>query len=252
VFQEPYLFHRSLLDNAAFGLRARGVPRREAAQRAREALGFTGLAHLAHRRGNQLSGGERKRAALAMALAPNPEVLLLDELTSNVDAAYRRVLEELIVKANVERGCTVVFTTHDFDQAYRLAHHVISLHEGTVIDFIPENVFTCEIVAEAGRKVARLPGGPNIELAAGEPGRAKIVLPPESLIVSRGPLESSARNHLPGVIARADLRGETVTLTVDVGVPLLARLSLASHRELGLDLGQQVVLTFKIHAVRVI
>ncbi len=252
VFQEPHLFRRDLLRNAAFGPRMRGLPRAAADQRAREALAFVGLAGLAGRNGRELSGGEKKRAALAMALAAQPEALLLDELTSHVDNAYRRELEALVLKANVERGCTVAFTTHDLDQAQRLAHHVIALHDGAVGDFVPENVFAVQIVVSGGRKIARLPGGVELEIAAGDPGPAKIVLPPESIVVSREAFDSSARNRLRGMIVRAELRGEAATLTVDVGALLLARLSLASYRELRLDLGQTVTLTCKIHSVRVI
>ncbi len=252
VFQEPYLFRRDLLHNAAFGPRVRGASRAEAAARARRALAFVGLTPLERRNGREISGGEKKRAALAMAMAADPEALLLDELTGNVDSAYRRALEDLVLQVNAECGCAVVFTTHDLDQAYRLAHRVISLHDGAVIDFTPENVFAAEIAVEDGRTIARLPGGVRLQMAAGAPGPAKIIVPPEALIVSRTPFDSSARNHLSGAVVRADLRGESVTLTVDAGLPLLARLSLASYRELGLDLGQQVTLTCKIHSVRAI
>jgi len=252
VFQEPYLFHHTLMRNAAFGPLSRGASRKDSMAKARHALEFTGMTQLQHRRGNQLSGGEKKRAALAMALASEPEVLLLDELTSNVDVNYQRLLEDLILKVNRDRDCTVIFTTHNLDQAYRLAHHVISLQSGTVIDFIPENIFDCHISLEGDRKIARIVGGPAIEVADGAPGPAKIMLDPGSLIVSRQVLDSSARNHLGGRITHMKLHNHTVHLTVDAGVPIVVRLTLASYQELKLDLGQNVVLTFKIHSVRVI
>ena len=120
------------LENAAFVLELQGRPRREREAKAMAALEALGMAAYAHRRPNQLSGGQQQRVAIARALAAEPQVILADEPTANLDSQTGRALIELMKRLNREQGVTFVFSTHDA----RLLEHVtriVRLEDGRVV-----------------------------------------------------------------------------------------------------------------------
>ncbi|HZJ26508.1 MAG TPA: ABC transporter ATP-binding protein [Acidimicrobiia bacterium] len=131
MFQDHMLFaHRDVVANVEFGLRMHGASRRVASERARRALTLVGLAGYESRRTHELSGGEQQRVALARAIAPEPRLLLLDEPFGSLDRALRdRLLVELR-ELFTELGITAVFVTHDHDEAFAIADHVLILRAG--------------------------------------------------------------------------------------------------------------------------
>ncbi|BDG15325.1 ATP-binding cassette domain-containing protein [Thermus brockianus] len=131
--QTPPLLRRSVLENAAFGLRLRGVARREAWRRAEALLARVGLAEKARQPAHRLSGGEAVRLALARTLLVEPEVLLLDEPTASLDPANAAQVEALLREA-AQEGRAVVLATHDLFQAKRLAQRVVFLYLGRVVE----------------------------------------------------------------------------------------------------------------------
>jgi ABC-type sugar transport system ATPase subunit len=140
VFQSYALFpHLSVEDNVAFGLttRHRRLPRRDAAARVRELAGLLGLTPLLARRPADLSGGERQRVALARALAPRPSLLLLDEPLSALDASLRRQLRAEIAALLRGLGTTVLYVTHDQEEAMMLADRLVVLQGGRVVQAGP-------------------------------------------------------------------------------------------------------------------
>lgn len=140
VFQSYALFpHLSVADNVAFGLttRHRRLPRREVAPRVRELAALLGLTPLLARRPAELSGGERQRVALARALAPRPALLLLDEPLSALDAPLRRQLRAEVAALLRGLGTTVLYVTHDQEEAMMLADHLVVLQGGRVVQAGP-------------------------------------------------------------------------------------------------------------------
>lgn len=133
VFQRPVLLRRSALANVAYALALRGHGRRERRRRAEAALDRVGLAALAARPARVLSAGEQQRLALARAWATEPEVLLLDEPTANLDPAATRLIEAAIGAIHAA-GAKIVMTTHDLGQARRLADEVLFLHQGRLVE----------------------------------------------------------------------------------------------------------------------
>ena len=133
MFQDHALFpHRDVLGNVAFGLRMQRVPRSELEPRAREALALVGLAGFEHRRVTELSGGEQQRVALARALAAEPRLLMLDEPLGALDRALRDRLVAELRALFVRLGLTILFVTHDHDEAFALADRVVVMHDGRI------------------------------------------------------------------------------------------------------------------------
>ena len=153
VFQRPVMLRRSALDNVIYGMRANGSSAGVAA-RAQEKLARVGLAHLAARPARVLSGGEQQRVALARAWALQPDVLLLDEPTANLDPhAIRQV--EAIIGEIAASGTAIVMTTHHRGLAKRLADEVIFLHQGRVAEQTPAGQFFDQPQSQPGRDYLR-------------------------------------------------------------------------------------------------
>ena len=133
MFQDHALFpHRDVIGNVSFGLRMQRRPRAEADARARETLSLVGLVGFEHRRVAELSGGEQQRVALARALAPAPRLLMLDEPLGALDRALRDRLVAELRSLFVRLGLTIIFVTHDHDEAFGLADRVVVMEAGRV------------------------------------------------------------------------------------------------------------------------
>lgn len=143
VEQSPYLLTGSVYYNLSFGLKLRGVCGDEQSMRIRIALSIVGLEGFEHRKAKELSGGEMQRVALARALVFNPELLLLDEPTANIDSNSLKAFETLIGKLP-SYGVTVVLSTHDLFQARRLGGEMLRLENGRLLNQ-PHWVSECNV-----------------------------------------------------------------------------------------------------------
>lgn len=139
VFQRPVLLDTSVYNNVAFGLQLRGCGRLR--EKVNEALEWVGLVQAANQRARTLSGGEAQRVALARALVIEPEVLLLDEPTANLDPCNVGLIEDIIRHLNEEKGTTITLVTHNVFQAKRLADRVALLLEGQIVEVAPTSDF---------------------------------------------------------------------------------------------------------------
>ena len=134
VFQSFALFdERSVLDNVAFGLEVAGMARAERHERARAMLAKVGLGDVANQYPHQLSGGMQQRVGLARALVVNPSVLLMDEAFSALDPIIRREMQSLLLTLQAESRRTVVFVTHDMEEALRLGTRIAIKKKGELV-----------------------------------------------------------------------------------------------------------------------
>ncbi len=133
VFQDYALFpHMSVLDNVAYGLRVRGIGRKERVERARRALASVRLEQMADRRPAQLSGGQRQRVALARATVVQPKVLLLDEPLGALDLKLREQMQVELKQIQRDLGITFIFVTHDQEEALTLSDRVAVFNNGRI------------------------------------------------------------------------------------------------------------------------
>ncbi|MBK9081274.1 MAG: ATP-binding cassette domain-containing protein [Rhizobiales bacterium] len=136
VFQKPVMLRRSARANVGHALRAAGLSRREAGRRADEALARFGLDALADRPARFLSGGEQQRLAIARAAALEPELMFLDEPTSQLDPGATRQIETMLAELSAG-GVTLVMATHDLGQAQRLGQRALFLNRGRLLEDAP-------------------------------------------------------------------------------------------------------------------
>jgi tungstate transport system ATP-binding protein len=133
LFQRPVMLRRTVAANVGYALALAGAPRSQRMPRVAALLDRVGLADLAQRPARRLSGGEQQRLALARALARDPEILLLDEPTANLDPAATRSVEEIVLMA-AQSGIKIVMASHDLGQVRRLAGDVVFLVRGALCE----------------------------------------------------------------------------------------------------------------------
>ncbi|MCG8346650.1 MAG: phosphate ABC transporter ATP-binding protein [Chloroflexales bacterium] len=139
VFQRPVLLNTTVLRNVAYGLQLRRIT--QSRQIAQAALDQVGLAHLADKPAHTLSSGEMQRVALARAMVIEPQVLLLDEPTANLDPYNVQLIEQTIRALHEQRGLTIVIVTHNIFQARRLAQQVALLIDGRIVEISDVKAF---------------------------------------------------------------------------------------------------------------
>jgi tungstate transport system ATP-binding protein len=273
VFQKPVVFSTTVYENIAYGMHFRGIDKKRIQEQVDHSLEVIDMVGFADRKAKSLSGGEMQRVALARAMVTEPELLLLDEPTANLDPLATHKIEKLVRHYNKEAGTTVIMSTHDMQQGQRLATRVAVMMHGKFAQIgTPRDVFT----SPADREVANFVGVKNIltgtitassegvgtlavnglsvdaatPLPAGTPVWASILPEDITLLLSHGKW-TSARNVFPGRIVRFSPRGTLLNVTVDVGVELSATVTWKSAEEMGLKTGDEVRLSFKASAVHV-
>lgn len=232
VFQSYALFpHMSVLENVSYGLKFSGFDKKETAKRAEAGLELVGLANYGTRLPSELSGGQQQRVAVARALVLEPQVLLFDEPLSNLDAKLRRQVREEIREIQQKLGLTVVYVTHDQEEALAVSDRIIVMNnaviaqDGTprdlyeapanrfVADFIGEaNILDCDIqsiskgvaTVQLGAYKFKLPSRDN------PVGASLLGVRPNRIVIGK----AGASNSLQGKILRVTYVGNHLELTI--------------------------------------
>ena len=252
VFQEPLLFPSlSVAGNVAFGLRARGVSRREAHAAAVRWLEHVGMAACAGARPASLSGGQAQRVALARALCSHPRLLLLDEPLSAVDASARPELRRMLRAKLAEFEGTRIVVTHDPVEAMVLADRIAVLEDGRVsqegtpeeLRARPRSRYVADLVGVnllrgrgRGEAVDLEAGGRLVVPGAGR-GQIFVTVHPRAVALFRERPHGTPRNVWQGRIAALDVEGERVRVVIDGEIGLVAEITPAAVADLGLDVG---------------
>jgi tungstate transport system ATP-binding protein len=276
VFQKPAVLNTTVAENVSYSLRFRGVEQDVIHSRIKEALGIVGLGHLADRRAVTLSGGEMQRVAIARALVTQPEVLLLDEPTANLDPVNAGMIEDLIIRINRTFHTTIIMATHDMIQGQRLADRIGVIIDGQLVQTGTTNDIFYQ---PAGWAVARLVGIDTVlhgivktndrghaEISVGDamfeaitshgPGtRVALYIRPEEVTITvpeDGARKTSMRNQLSGTITKIVPLGPFIRITVDSGSPITALITRRSCQDLNLGVGSPVTAGVKATAIHVL
>jgi sulfate transport system ATP-binding protein len=222
VFQNYALFrHMTVFENIAFGLKVRKRSKSEIAEKVNELLELTGLTGLENRLPSQLSGGQRQRVAFARALAPEPQLLLLDEPFAAIDAKVRKELRSWL-KETIDRvGITTIFVTHDQEEAVEVADEIMIIHRGQIeqkgapytIYKYPETPFVASFIGDTNvlDDVSALRGFEH----ASEQGQA--IIRPEFVEVGYEHEISHKSAAERGIVHNVFFRGNNWQIEVEVG-----------------------------------
>jgi tungstate transport system ATP-binding protein len=274
VFQKPVVFNTTVYDNIATGLRFRHIDPATIKEKITEALDVIDLAGFESRKAKTLSGGEMQRIALARAMVTEPDILILDEPTANLDPLATEKIEDLIHHYNREYKTTVVMSTHDMQQGQRLADRIAVMMHGTFSQTgNPRAIFS----TPKNKEVARFVGIHNIlegTITKTENGVATIdvsgipihaltplgtgtrvcgCIQPEDITLHLSHAKRiSALNVLEGRITKILGFGALNEITVDCGINLIVFVTWKSTEELNLARGDVVRLSFKAGSVHVV
>ncbi len=238
VFQNYALWpHMTVAQNVAYGLEERRVPRAERARRVDEALKLVGLDHFAARYPSQLSGGQQQRVALARTIVIEPQVLLLDEPLSNLDANLRVQMRQDLLKLQRRLGITTIFVTHDQEEANAICDRIAVLADGVVQQVgrpdelydNPKNRFVARFLGSANMldgRVVRQDGKARFALADGHAigvvnadfeGPAVLVFRPQFVSVTTpGAAVAEDEIHFTAKIVSAEFLGHTLRYRAEV------------------------------------
>ena len=244
VFQNYALFrYMTVYDNIAFGLRVHKADKKKIDERVRELIKLIGLEGLEKRYPSQLSGGQRQRVAFARALAPNPQLLLLDEPFAAIDAKVRKELRSWLREMIEKLGVTSIFVTHDQDEAIEVADEIIITNKGRIeqtgtpieIYHNPKTAFTASFFGETTfvddySKFHNFEHIENVEKA--------IVRPEFVKVTKKNEVQKYKSSASHGVTKNVLFRGDSIEVVVDVdGTELKARRGLD---EQAIEVGEEV------------
>jgi len=273
VLQKPAVFNMSVYDNVACGLKWRGTETGEIHEKVTNILAMVGLNTEINRKARTLSGGETQRVAIARALAIEPELLLLDEPTANLDPTSASRVEELITGILQRFDTTIIMTTHDMSQGQRLADRIGVMVDGEILqtgssndvftaprnrevaDFVGvENIIDGKITTSEDRVVTIDTGNNTIEAISEYPSETGVsaCIRPEDVTVALSKQSTSARNLFNGEITRVISMGALSRVELDCGFPLVALITSRSAQELDLKKGSRVYASFKATGIHVI
>jgi tungstate transport system ATP-binding protein len=256
VTHHPYLFKGTVFDNVAFGLKVRGVPEADWHGRVSRALGLVELSGWDLKPTAGLSAGQAQRVALARAITLRPKALLLDEPTANIEAGLALRIEAVIREISRETGATVVFSSHNYSQASRLADEILYLSEGKRVPFSHENCFSGTAETDGQQSWIEPKPGTRIVFPGAVSGHITCVINPADIgLFAAG--DAAAAGNGPNVFSGCVTRLETteadlalVRVTGDLTFRVTVPLSEIEAR--GISLSRKVLLKFAPEAVEII
>ncbi|MCY3539630.1 MAG: ABC transporter ATP-binding protein [bacterium] len=264
MFQDGALFpHLSAVDNVAFGLQSRRIPRRQALEVAEEWLAKVGMAEMCRHRPAQLSGGERQRVALARALAIEPTLLLLDEPFSALDVSSRVRLRRVLADHLKDFPGPSLLITHDPAEAFLLADRLIILEEGEVIQegdadqirLRPASRYAADLAGVnllpgvASGRVLTV-GSHRLIIAEEASGRVIAHIHPRAISIHNHRPEGSPRNTWQTDIERIEHFGDRVRLQTGPPAPVTAEITPDAAAGMSLVAGSTVWLSVKATEIR--
>ncbi|MBT9175497.1 MAG: Sulfate/thiosulfate import ATP-binding protein CysA [candidate division WS2 bacterium] len=273
VLQKPVVFNSSVWENVAYGLRIRGFSYEIIKNKVDEILNNFGLEKYTLVNARKLSGGEIQKVALARAMIVEPEILILDEPTANLDVKTSGEVEEKIKDYIYSGKGTIIMSTHDLQQGQRLADHISVMHEGTIsqygdkgsVFYHPEtvevarfigfdNILTGKIVARVNDLSVVKISEYSLEVICYEPigTEVDICLRPEDITISINRPATSARNIYLCEIKRVSFLDPLARVELDGSIPLTCLITSSSARDLHLTTGKQVYASIKTTAMKVI
>jgi tungstate transport system ATP-binding protein len=253
VQQHPIMFTVTVEKNLEFPLNIRKVPKQRQAEVIDELLDLVGMREFKYARAHNLSGGETQRIAIARALACSPEVILFDEPTASVDVENQIAIERIVREINQDKGISVIFTTHDMNQAARLADEIVFLFEGRLAQSTYENIFSGQILpGEKSDPYCLVQNTLKLGITKGKMGAVRIAINPKAIQVSQTADDPPPANSFKGRLVQLTDEKNKVRALVDVGLPLCVLISKEDFAAMSLSMGSSIWLTCPPESIEII
>jgi iron(III) transport system ATP-binding protein len=265
VFQSYALFpHMNVMENVSYGLKAMGLKKAEVESRAAAKLALVGLSGYEKRQPSELSGGQQQRVAVARAIVLEPQVLLFDEPLSNLDAKLRRRVRDEIRGLQQELALTVVYVTHDQEEALAVSDRIVVMNaarvaqDGTPRELYsaPNSRFVADFMGDANLidVAVRRHNGPVAEVEAGSlrlslphrdipVGAAAIAVRPHAIMLST---ETGASGGIEGVVVKSAYLGDHVEYTLKTSSPQAELFATDADVDTILSVGAKVFVSFDL------
>jgi len=255
MFQDYLLFpHLTAVENVAFGLRARGIDKKAAREKAAQTMARLGLDGLAEAKPGSMSGGQQQRVAMARALVTDPKLLLLDEPLAALDVSTKTDVRRLLRQVLRQSHAANVLVTHDLLDAVALGDRMVVIQDGGIVQTgtpaevtaQPRSRYVADLVGvnllrgTANGTVLELDGGGRLTCAEPATGPLLAVIAPAAVSVSRPQPEGGQDNIWPGQISAVDLMGDRVRVRTEGKPAITAEVPPAAVDELKLDDGGEL------------
>ncbi|MEM1550360.1 MAG: ATP-binding cassette domain-containing protein [Candidatus Bathyarchaeia archaeon] len=271
--QRPILFNASVFDNVAYGLKIRGLSSQEIKERVKSTLELVQLSGFEKRNALKLSGGEAQRVSLAQTLVTEPDLLLLDEPTANLDPRNISIVEDALLEINRRGKTTIIIASHDLQQVRSLAQRIAILNRGRIIRIVSSNKILAEPsdelseymrlenifsgfskITKHGTSIIEINEELRIEASFIKSGPVRVYVPPESITILAEKVPTSARNVFEGEITEISDQENTVKIKVRVkgGREFTVQITRRSLKEMKLNFGTRVFIAFKASSVKLI
>jgi tungstate transport system ATP-binding protein len=273
VQQKPIVFSMNVYDNVVCGLKWRGEKKKAIPKKVEEVLELVGMTDYRGRDAKTLSGGETQRVAIARALVTEPEMLLLDEPTANLDPVSTSKIESVLEHIIKEKHIAVLMATHDMSQGQHLAQRIGVIMAGELVQigmkneifekplnlqvaaFVGmQNILKGVITSNEGGIVSVDVSGKLIEAVSDHQvgDTVSVCIRPEDIALSFNRPSGSARNVFGGEIKSIISSGPLASVDLDCGFPLIALMTVRSAKEMELGIGKHIYASFKATAVHVV
>lgn len=253
VQQKPILFTTSVYKNLEFCLKIRNVPKDVRVKVIEESLDLVGMRDFKSAEAHRLSGGETQRVAIAQALACSPRAIFLDEPTANVDLENQIAIEKIIREINLDQNISVIFTTHNLNQASRLSHRVVSLFEGKNVPSVLENIYSGSILQEEnGNKCCMIRDSIRLLIKTEKTGQVKFAIDPMRIRILPEQGRHPAQNVFKGRLVQLTDEIDQVRVTADIGVPLNIFLNRDEMRSRTLQVGDELNISCPVEGIQVL
>ncbi|HOP08937.1 MAG TPA: ABC transporter ATP-binding protein [Candidatus Methanofastidiosa archaeon] len=274
LYQDYSLFpNYDSRSNIEYGLKVRKLPKEEINRIVEALTSMLDIGHLLSRDVTTLSGGEQQKVAMARALAVRPDILLLDEPFSALDAATKEKLINDMKALHRREGITTIHVTHSQEEAMILADRIAIMMDGRIVQvgdpkeifFKPvsvdvarfvkvENIWDVDIVDNSPKGLLMKLDGKEIltgQYTSPIGERARLLIRPEDIVIGSGEL-TSARNRFRGTISSMEYHGFFNLLRIDCGFPVVVAVTMQSINDMGLEVGSEVGVFFKSTALHVV
>jgi len=254
--QQPILFTTTVFKNLEFGLKIRGIQKKQCRRIIDEILELVGMQDFTQAQAHHLSGGETQRVAIARALALSPAVFLCDEPTSSVDVENQSIIGNILRQVADTKKITILFTTHDRLLAASLANHTLVLNHGKMVPTVYENIFSARLDQNESGNWQCVIGGVvrlNIkrDLLKEKKKQIRVFINPAEIMVGNIAEENNVLNNIQGRVVQVSAENGRIRVVIEAGILIAMLMTPEKYKQTRPMVGESINISIPPAAVNV-